>query len=89
MQNLLPSFLLSIQDKTRLGELWVNANLTTTQSDKLVTIRGNLTDLCLDYGSWNVIDALPRWTPKFVNTLTTLCLYVSLILKYVLPLTRK
>ncbi|KAF5392671.1 hypothetical protein D9757_000886 [Collybiopsis confluens] len=73
-KSALPSFLAPLQKKERLQELRVNAQLTTAQSEKLAKL-DNLTSLCLDYGSWNIIDALPRWAPRFARTLTSLCLY--------------
>lgn len=72
----LPPLLVPLQGKRRLQELRVHANITTAQAEKLAEIH-NLTSLCLDFGSWNIIDVLPRWTPKFSSTLTSLCLYVS------------
>lgn len=74
--NAVPPLLPSLQGKERLQDLRIYANLTTLQSEKLAEI-ANLTNLCLDFGSWNVLDVLPRWTPKFAKTLTSLCLYVS------------
>ncbi|KIK68230.1 hypothetical protein GYMLUDRAFT_68107 [Collybiopsis luxurians FD-317 M1] len=70
----LPPFLAPLQGKERLQELRVHGNLTTAQSEKLAQIP-NLTSLCLDFGSWNLIDVLPRWTPNFAKTLSSLCLY--------------
>ncbi|KAJ3796561.1 hypothetical protein GGU11DRAFT_746014 [Lentinula aff. detonsa] len=74
--NAIPPFLASLQGKERLQEFRIHANLTTSQSEQLAKI-GNLTNLCLDLGSWNVLDVLPRWTPKFANTLTSLCLFTA------------
>ncbi|KAJ3804042.1 hypothetical protein F5876DRAFT_83880 [Lentinula aff. lateritia] len=74
--NAVPPLLPSLQGKERLQDLRIYANLTTLQSEKLAEI-ANLTNLCLDFGSWNVLDVLPRWTPKFVKTLTSLCLYMA------------
>ncbi|KAJ3844625.1 hypothetical protein F5878DRAFT_648803 [Lentinula raphanica] len=71
-----PPFLPSLRDKERLSKLRIHANLTTPQSEKLAEL-SSLTDLCLDFGSWNVLDILPRWIPKFANTLTSLCLFMA------------
>ncbi|KIK51993.1 hypothetical protein GYMLUDRAFT_50207 [Collybiopsis luxurians FD-317 M1] len=70
----LSPFLVPLQGKERLQELQVHGNLTTAQSKKLAQIP-NLTSLCLDFGSRNLIDVLPRWTPNFAKTLSSLCLY--------------
>ncbi|KAJ4490298.1 hypothetical protein J3R30DRAFT_3653658 [Lentinula aciculospora] len=74
--NAIPPFLPALQGKERLRELRIHANLTTLQSEKLAEI-SHLSNVCLDFGSWNVLDVLPRWTPKIAKTLTSLCLYMA------------
>jgi hypothetical protein len=72
----LPSFLLSLQDKTRLHDLRVNANLTSDQAVKLAEITG-LRNLTLECASWSVVDILPKWVGSIGKSLTSLTLYVS------------
>ncbi|KAJ7594360.1 hypothetical protein C8J56DRAFT_926553 [Mycena floridula] len=74
--NALPSFLHSLQNKTRMKDLRVNGNLTMDQSDKLCQV-SNLRSIALDYGSWNTMDMLPRWIQSHQNTLSHLIIYMS------------
>ncbi|KAF9260733.1 hypothetical protein L218DRAFT_1051357 [Marasmius fiardii PR-910] len=86
---ILPLFLVPLRGKRGLEELQVNANLTTAQSILLSELE-NISSLSLDAGSWNVIDMLPKWAPKFHSTLRHLTLYMSnevneIVLEQLLP----
>jgi len=72
--NVLPSFLLDLQDKESLQHLRVNASLTHDQAEMLLKIRC-LKSITLDTGTPYVVDLLPRWTAALKSTLTTLTLY--------------
>ncbi|KDQ56702.1 hypothetical protein JAAARDRAFT_179330 [Jaapia argillacea MUCL 33604] len=73
----LPSFLISLQNKPRLEELRVHANLNRCQMELLTQIKG-LRSLDLDYASWNVVDGLSGWCQNNLSaTLTTLTLYMA------------
>lgn len=55
----LASFLPVLQNKTRLKELRVDGRLTTDQAEMLLKLN-RLRKLVIDFGSWNVLDLLPR-----------------------------
>ncbi|KAK7056338.1 hypothetical protein VNI00_002891 [Paramarasmius palmivorus] len=74
--SLFPLFLEALQEKERLHDLRINANLTTNQAEMLCNIR-NLHSLALDRASWNVMDMLPKWVPNFGSSLTNLVLYMT------------
>jgi hypothetical protein len=74
--NVIPAFLPSLQGKRRLQDVRVNANLTDSQSAKLVMLTG-LQTVALDSASWNVVDMLPNWSKMMKDTLTTLTIFVS------------
>lgn len=72
----LASFLPVLQNKTRLKELRVDGKLTTDQAEMLLKLN-RLRKLVIDFGSWNVLDLLPRWVEVNQKTLTSLTLYMS------------
>lgn len=74
--NVVPAFLMALQNKTNLQSVRVNSNFTTEQA-KLLTNLGNLNEVSLELASWNMVDALPRWTMGLQKTLTSLVLYVG------------
>ncbi|KAH9903462.1 hypothetical protein C8Q73DRAFT_799537 [Cubamyces lactineus] len=87
--DVMPSFLLSLQRKESLEQLRFIGNLTTDQCTQLIQIT-SLRELTIDGGSWNIVDALPRWMNVLQPSLTSLSLYgiVSLntdILETILP----
>ncbi|KAI0664068.1 hypothetical protein C8Q70DRAFT_905338 [Cubamyces menziesii] len=87
--DVMPSFLLSLQRKESLEQLRFIGNLTTDQCTQLVQIT-SLRELTIDGGSWNVVDALPRWIDVLQPSLTSLSLYGILslntdILEAILP----
>lgn len=73
--NVLPSFVLALQEKKNLEFLRINGALTTSQADLLTKVTG-LRSLTIDGGTWNVVDVLPRWMGALKPTLTSLTLYV-------------
>ncbi|TBU25413.1 hypothetical protein BD311DRAFT_669671 [Dichomitus squalens] len=72
--DVVPNFLLALQDKTSLEQMRIIANFTTDQAEQVSKISG-LRSLTLDSGSWNSIDALPRWSEVLRPTLTSLTLH--------------
>jgi hypothetical protein len=76
--NSLASLLPALQEKTRLKELRADGRLTTDQAEKLLKLN-KLWKLVIDFGSWNVLDLLPRWTEVNQKTLTSLTIYVSVL----------
>ncbi|TEB32632.1 hypothetical protein FA13DRAFT_1627875 [Coprinellus micaceus] len=72
--NVVPAFLMSLQNKPNLQSVRVNSNFTAEQA-KLLTNLGNLNDVFLELASWNMVDALPRWTMGLQKALTSLVLY--------------
>ncbi|KAH6910670.1 hypothetical protein BKA70DRAFT_1100621 [Coprinopsis sp. MPI-PUGE-AT-0042] len=74
--NVLPSFLISLQNKSRLKTLRVYANLTMEQSrllQKIATLEG----LVLEFASWEMMHVLPSWTTTMRDSLRTLVLYMT------------
>ncbi|RPD61711.1 hypothetical protein L226DRAFT_506817 [Lentinus tigrinus ALCF2SS1-7] len=71
--DVMPSFLLCLQDKQALQQLRIIANFTSDQVTQVTKISG-LNALTLDSASWNVVDALPRWSATLGPTLTSLTL---------------
>lgn len=74
--NVIPAFLMALQNKPNLQSIRINGSLTTEQA-KLLSNMNNLSEVFLEYASWNLVDALPKWTFGLQNTLTSLVLYVS------------
>ncbi|KAI0752686.1 hypothetical protein C8Q80DRAFT_1095778 [Daedaleopsis nitida] len=72
-RDVMPNFLLALQEKVSLEQLRFIASLTTDQATQLIKITG-LRALTLDSGSWTVVDILPRWTQALRPTLTSLTL---------------
>jgi len=56
--------------------LRINARFSTTQAATLAKL-GKIEKLSLDFGSWEVMDVLPRWAESIGKSLTTLTLYMS------------
>lgn len=80
------AYLPSLQNLQFLENLRINAQLGAEQTEMLVQLQG-VKNLTLDYASWHVISALPRWAAeKLAPKLTSLTLYVShaFALKYTL-----
>ena len=73
--DVMSSFLLALQGKQALEQLRCIANFTTDQANQVIKI-GGLCALTLDSGTWNVVDALPRWSATLGATLTSLTLTV-------------
>jgi hypothetical protein len=73
--NVLAMLLPSLQEKPRLKDIRVHANLTTLQAQLLVKIK-NLTSISIEFASWTVVHCLPSWMESLSNTLNTLVLYV-------------
>lgn len=74
--NVLPSFLISLQHKSRLKTLRVYSNVTTEQSRLLQKI-STLENLVLEFASWNILNVLPAWTTTLRSSLRTLVLYMT------------
>ena len=74
-RNALPMLLPSLQDKPDLQNLLIHALLTPQQTKSLAKI-DRLQALCLRQASWTVVDALPTWSKKLGETLTSLTLHV-------------
>ncbi|KAJ2919726.1 hypothetical protein MD484_g699, partial [Candolleomyces efflorescens] len=72
--NVFPAFLKALQDKPNLQSIRIHGNLTTKQTDLLMNMT-SLSEVMLEYSSWNFVSALPRWIQSLQNTLTTLVLY--------------
>ncbi|RXW14576.1 hypothetical protein EST38_g11281 [Candolleomyces aberdarensis] len=81
--NVFPAFLMALQQKPNLQSIRINGNLTTEQTKLLVNMTA-LSEVMLEYSSWNLVDALPRWTETLRRTLNTLVLYVCAILPFAL-----
>lgn len=73
--NVFPAFLMALQNKPNLQSIRIHGNLTTEQT-RLLANMSSLSEIMLEYSSWNLVDALPRWTESLQRTLTTLVLYV-------------
>ena len=73
--NVLAMLLPSLQEKPRLNDIRVHANLTTLQAQLLAKIK-NLTSISIEFASWTVVHCLPSWMESLSNTLNTLVLYV-------------
>jgi len=65
-----------LQDKTSLKDLRVDGRLMTDQAEKLLRLN-KIQKLVIDFGSWNVMDLLPKWTEVNHRTLTSLTLFVG------------
>jgi hypothetical protein len=76
--NSFASLLPELQGKTRLKELRADGRLTTDQAEKLLKL-DKMQKIIVDFGSWNVMDLLPRWTEVNRKTLTSLTLYVRVL----------
>ncbi|KAG2007242.1 hypothetical protein CC2G_014953 [Coprinopsis cinerea AmutBmut pab1-1] len=77
LPNVVPSFLTSLQSKQRLTTLRIYASLTTEQTRLLSKIQG-VENLVLEFASWNVIDALPRWVENGLSkSLRSLAFYMT------------
>lgn len=72
-------FLPYLEDKTDLSELRVVANLSDEQATRLIDFSA-IQSLSLFWGSWNVMNMLPRWSRSIQRTLTSLVLHVSALL---------
>ncbi|KAJ6587376.1 hypothetical protein B0H10DRAFT_2093934 [Mycena sp. CBHHK59/15] len=75
--NALPPFIPALEQKERLQDVRIHANLTTEQSAKLVAGLSAIRNLTLDFASWNLVNLLPLWTADIRRTLTTLTLYMA------------
>ncbi|KAF9484083.1 hypothetical protein BDN70DRAFT_903847 [Pholiota conissans] len=73
--SVLAVFLPSLQDKQRLENLRIHANLTTDQSQMLQNLI-KLQSLAVEFATWNVVDMLPKWTSSISETLSSLTLYM-------------
>lgn len=76
VSNLFAVFLPSLQQKSRLKDLRIYANLTTDQA-KMLTNFEKLRSLSLEFATWNVAAIFPSWAEILQKTLTRLTLYVS------------
>ncbi|KAF8888789.1 hypothetical protein BD779DRAFT_1522597 [Infundibulicybe gibba] len=72
---LLPAILPTLRGKHRLEDIRVHSSFTEEETSELTQI-SSLRSLALDFGSWNVIDGLPKWTRRLRGTLTSLTLYM-------------
>ncbi|KAJ6545497.1 hypothetical protein B0H19DRAFT_1212292 [Mycena capillaripes] len=72
----LPPFIATLEQKDRLRDLRIHANLTTDQSMKVVKL-SHVRNLTLDFASWNIMNLLPRWTATLQGNLTTLTLFMA------------
>jgi hypothetical protein len=71
------AFLPPLQKFSQLESLRINAQLAAEQTEMLVQLSG-VKNLTLDFASWHVVDALPRWAAeKLAPTLTCLTIFVS------------
>jgi hypothetical protein len=75
----IPAFLASLEGKPRLEDIRMNGRLTIAQAEKLLKLT-KIQRITLDFGSWTVMDILPKWTMSIRKTLTNLTLFVSTIL---------
>ena len=73
--DLMPNFLLVLRDKVSLEQMRIIANFTTDQAELVTKISG-LRSLTLDSASWNMVDALPKWSEVLKPSLTSLTLHV-------------
>ncbi|KAK6981108.1 hypothetical protein R3P38DRAFT_3333886 [Favolaschia claudopus] len=75
--NALPPFISSLaQQKHRLRDLRIYANLTTEQSLKMVRI-STIRSVTLDFPSWNILNLLPQWSARLRGSLTSLTLFMA------------
>ncbi|KAJ7139090.1 hypothetical protein C8R44DRAFT_975056 [Mycena epipterygia] len=74
--NALPPFIPALEQKHRLRDLRIHANLTTEQSMKMANL-SKIRHLTLDFASWNLMNLLPRWSASLQGNLTTLTLYMT------------
>lgn len=74
--NSLPPFIPSLQQKDRLRDLRIHADLTTEQSMEVARL-SKIRHLTLEFASWNLVNLLPQWSASLHGNLTTLTLYVS------------
>ncbi|KAF8065057.1 hypothetical protein FPV67DRAFT_167464 [Lyophyllum atratum] len=79
--NTITAILPMLSGKERLRDIRMSARLTTSQAAALTKL-GRIEKLSLEYGSWEVMDALPRWTESIARSLTTLTLYMSTHLNF-------
>ncbi|KAH7906943.1 hypothetical protein BJ138DRAFT_558559 [Hygrophoropsis aurantiaca] len=85
--HILPPILRVLRDRERLVCLRVSGALSTAQCALLMDVgvggsegggRGRgLSNVTLDFPSWNVVDILPRWTLSLQQTLTSLTIFNS------------
>ncbi|KAI0643772.1 hypothetical protein C8Q79DRAFT_1002362 [Trametes meyenii] len=73
-RDVMPAFLMSLRGKQSLEKIRFIGNMTTNQSAQLVQILG-LREVTIDTCTWNVVDALPRWTEVLKPTLISLTLH--------------
>lgn len=73
--KVLPPLLPHLLDKQRLHHIRICAPLGTRQMNVLQD-RTGLQSLALDFPSWNVIGALPKWTAGMQRTLAHLTIFV-------------
>lgn len=71
----MPNFLRVLSDKVSLEQMRIIANFTTDQAELVTNISG-LRSLTLDTASWNLVDALPKWSEVLKPSLTSLTLRV-------------
>ncbi|KAG9308353.1 hypothetical protein JVU11DRAFT_12119 [Chiua virens] len=74
--KILPPLLPHLLGKHRLHHLRVAASLGSRQTAVLQNCVG-LHSLALDYSSWTVIDALPKWTASMQRTLAHLTIFMA------------
>ena len=72
-------FLPYLENKTGLSELRVRADLADEQATRLTNFSA-IQSLSLFWGSWNVMNMLPRWSRSIQQTLTSLVFHVSALL---------
>ena len=73
--DIMPNFLRVLSDKVSLEQMRIIANFTTDQAELVTNISG-LRSLTLDTASWNLVDALPKWSEVLKPSLTSLTLRV-------------
>ncbi|KAF6751683.1 hypothetical protein DFP72DRAFT_472600 [Ephemerocybe angulata] len=73
--NVVPAFLMALQNKPNLQQIRLHGSLTPEQTKLLVNLNSGLTEVFLEYASWNVVDALPKWTAGLHRSLQSLVLY--------------
>ena len=74
--NLLSTLIPSLLNKSQLNYLHIHCNISTAAVKMLEKIK-NLTNVSLEYASWNVTQTLLSWMTSLSATLNTLTLYVS------------